>query len=163
MNYDTIEAGREMDALVAEKVMGWKRGGKGDHTKPLHYKSLDHPGEIRNNWAAKGEHDYLTSPDGNTHYLCACADEAIKDHIDLPEYSTSISAAWEVVERFEQGAFAPEQVAACVNLVCSDGIEDERYYCAFFSPSLAKVEAFGKTMPEAICRAALKATGKEGK
>jgi hypothetical protein len=130
-------AGRIMDALVAEKVMGLVPCTAPSHT-PGHKYHM--PGPC---------HAQPDSPDlgGET-----------------KQYSTEIEAAWEVVERLERGAFAPfgEQVAACVEMVCDDGIQDERYYCAIFSPTLAKVESWGKTMPEAICRASLKAIG-EGK
>jgi len=148
MGYDTMDAGREMDAMVAEKVMGWKRGGKGDHTKPLHYKSLDHPGEIRSNWAAKGEHDYLVSPDGGVHYLCVCAGEDTKDHIDLPGFSTSISAAWEVVEKMD--LFDNYCLGKCQDGDYGIFHNDEEEHGS--TPI-----ASASTAPLTICRAALKA------
>jgi hypothetical protein len=146
MNYDTMEAGREMDALVAEKVMGWKK-------------------RVRKGHGVDGNHEWWFDKRKPTYPLEFVKGWDTDEDFDPWEPSTSISAAWEVVECFERGGFAPwgEQVAAAVELSCSDGIEKERYFCTFYSPSLAKVEAFGKTMPEAVCRAALKAVGKEGR
>jgi len=70
-------SGRELDAAVAERVMGWKwqEHGSGGTRRRL-----------------------LWSPDGK----CGCrrwendGQEEILD--DLPHYSTDIAAAWEVVE-----------------------------------------------------------------
>ena len=66
------EVGREMDALVAEKVMGWKRG----------------------DWLKKW-------PDGSKqeHFDVWIAPELKLLH-DTPMFSTNITAAWEVVEQF---------------------------------------------------------------
>ena len=58
-----MPAGREMDALVAEKVMGWSRG-------TYHSDGVD----------------YLRDPEGTS-------------HLNVPQYSTDIAAAWQVVEK----------------------------------------------------------------
>lgn len=68
-----MEAGRELDALVAEKVMGWVRE-QGFLLPPV--------GDPRRNWAAIWDEQGL--PDW------------------LPDYSFEIAAAWEVVERMKE-------------------------------------------------------------
>lgn len=109
MNYDEMPAGREMDALVAEKVMGIKRG--------------DRPGEWLNEL-------------GN--WLC--------DTEDIPPYSTSISAAWEVVDKMD-----------CYFKMTRS---DLGLYWEFYGPKLGF--SYAPTVPLAICRAALKAVSNEG-
>ncbi len=71
-----MEAGRELDALVAEKVMGWSKRVSADHSNsPI--KQLRAFGII---YAWKDSN-------GNDKGL------------DVPRYSTDIAAAWQVVER----------------------------------------------------------------
>src|SRR5690606_5237881 len=59
-------SGRELDAAVAERVLGWKRGDLRCGDMPWY-------------------------PPGTGRYLGG-------GRMDLPEFSTDISAAWEVVE-----------------------------------------------------------------
>lgn len=66
---------RKLDALVAEKVMGWSNAGPPEN--PLIVPPLDHEA-IRNHWAAEWDEH------GCPHWM--------------PRYSSDISAAWEVVE-----------------------------------------------------------------
>lgn len=72
-----MQPGRELDALVAEKVMGlpvkWA-------TDP--YREIGMP--------EKGRQPYLKGVAGGVYY----------DWADVPKYSTDIAAAWAVVERF---------------------------------------------------------------
>jgi len=106
-----MKPGRELDARVAEKVMGWTYG----HPCPegmdcLHW--VDEKGEVR-------------------------------DH-KPPQYSTDISAAWEVLEKFfwvQVTANPPHIWKATV----------------ITSPAKGSVAATAKgfTAPEAICKAAL--------
>jgi YHS domain-containing protein len=77
MNYDEMEAGREMDALVAEKVMGWYRGTQG-----LYYFCEEH---------------------GSERWITDDPQYADRKHWRPSE---DISAAWEVVEKLTSiGAF----------------------------------------------------------
>jgi hypothetical protein len=76
---DAMPAGREMDALVAERVMGWVR----------------HPDSMYRHWCER-------QPDGTLRFLDQC--EPL--HTVRPWHpSTDIAAAWEVVEKLvsEQG------------------------------------------------------------
>lgn len=101
-----MNPGRELDVLIAEKVMGWKRVGEGWHTKPHHKPSKDYPGTILNNWDSKGEHDFLAPPWSTGNYaseriaFCGCDGD-----VELPSYSTDIKAAWEVVEKLNRWHF----------------------------------------------------------
>lgn len=70
---DALEAGRELDALVAEKVMGWQ------------VIETDDCNGIDNYWLSKdGQHVWLLPHDFEA---------------ALPSYSTDIAAAWAVVEK----------------------------------------------------------------
>jgi hypothetical protein len=115
-----LEPGRELDALIAEKVMG-------------------------------------CDPDGDQ---CRCKD---RDHSDLlqddghsptlKEYSTDISAAWEVVEKLGD-YFDIHRQEGCESEVtfarrCND-VDD-------FPGDDLWVTGYAETVPHAICLAALKA------
>jgi hypothetical protein len=76
-----MEAGREMDALIAEKVMGISP------QKVEGYPEFDDTRE----WVDIG--DYVVYPEG----VGVCK--------RLPDYSTNIAAAWLVVEHFCVGVF----------------------------------------------------------
>lgn len=99
MNIDELKPGRELDALVAEKVFGVDVGD-------IYYDSTMQ--EITN--------------------------------FSIPHYSTDISAAWEVVEKF--GRF---------DLI----LNGSGAWCAEFYGSWDR--SFGDSAPHAICLAALKA------
>lgn len=75
MNIDEMQAGREMDALVAERVMGWDRDVMGCLGAP------------------KGAKEY----DTQCHSWIGAWDENGNPNF-LPHYSTDIAAAWQVVE-----------------------------------------------------------------
>lgn len=77
-----MKPGRELDALVAEKVMGWNRLGRDGPslfgTPPRHRTTDDLSGTGTGQW-------------------------------HVPRYSTDIAAAWEVVERLDMlGSDGPE-------------------------------------------------------
>lgn len=109
-----LKAGRELDALVAEKVMGWESVGPLD----------DDPSDI------------IGVPPG-----MECP--------TVPHYSTSIEAAWKVVERLRPDF---NVVLECVSY---------EYNCHVNPPgssgTLNHVHARAPTVPLAICLAALKA------
>ena len=149
---------RKLDRLIAEKVMGWKREGANYHTKPKHLPSQDFPGEIIDNWDSKGPHDFLISPESNKLYVGSCGCESTAD---LPDYSTSISDAWLVVERMrEQKCY--------VGFECSDRETEHlcpeemaKWYAGFCLGRGSYNEVGADTLPFAICLAALKALGVE--
>ena len=114
---DALPASRALDALVAEKVMGWEW-----------FRFIRH------------EDSYIGE------FGPAQGDEPIAENYGEhpPLYSTSIAAAWEVVEKLRDTQFTLERDA----LVSAGG-----WSCM--------MGGFGEgsTAPLAICRAALKAVG----
>lgn len=152
---------REIDAEIAEKVMGWERIGKGWHTKPEHRPSKDYPGRIINNWDSKGEHDYLVPPGergsnaSSRVAFCGCEGD-----LEIPPYSTDIAAAWTVVEHMRK-----HNVRGVLTLVTPT--DDCKHYRAFFSKKWAEDldkypddTGMADTASMAICLAALKVAGK---
>ena len=99
-----MNAGRELDALVAEKVMGWK------DPSPVF--------------------GLMEDVEGNANFP--------------PDYSTSIAAAWRVVEKW-QGDITVDR-------------RNEHFKVTFYKPSY-EYEVWAETLPLAICLAALKAVG----
>ena len=116
-----MKAGRELDALVAERVMGMK-------TSPHSF--------IHNNG--------VTEPYKVTEYYA--------DGIRCKDYSTSIAAAWLVVEKMEESLNG-------INIRSVVPSSFPTYYIVHFGDERRRVTEF--TLPLAICRAALKATESE--
>ena len=132
MNYDTMEAGREMDALVAEKVMG------------LEYREMEISigGGIMNA-SPKVVREWLwVSKDGDPGYVL--------DGV-LKEYSVSISDAWEVVEKFDR--FDVRKYVGGYG--CQVALHGKTHLI------IAESHATAPTAPLAICRAALRAVGEK--
>ena len=144
-----MKPGRELDALVAEKVMGWTRFQGYDNT----------PEEIRSpnkrDDGMRWHHKEIWGEQvGGKWKRRACAECG-----DMPDWSTDIAAAWEVVEKMAtqriQLWVGPSQ--ACTNYGCEiinnterdERDEDDADY------------TFCDTAPHAICLAALKAVGVE--
>lgn len=145
MTTTTLQAGRELDALVAEKVMGWQI------TTPID-NSCDHSvGRRRDGTSAR--RNWGVPPHK------ADEKEEWKREDVIPNYSTSIAAAWEVITRLweRRNEF---------HLSFVDGFKvdyDGREWTAGFwevdydaGDSWFK-EATANTAPLAICLAALKA------
>jgi hypothetical protein len=78
---DEMEAGRELDVLIAERVMGWRRA----------------PYTLEGSGLEWADGAGLIPPDARTH---------ITSVQRAPEYSTDIRAAWEVVKKVR--AWEPE-------------------------------------------------------
>lgn len=121
---------REIDALVAEKVMGWKchRCIEGKY----------HP---------IGEHEWFRM----TIHQRASGDRPIKDCDHFLAYSSDISAAWEVVEKMKDDGFY------CVTLV---SYKDAHHCTIEGADTTvaAHVED-APTAPIALCLASLRAVG----
>ena len=131
-----MNAGRELDALVAEKVMEqsvtWF--GLGEDKSLMFSDTIDRNEERRR----RGEMLW-GYPGGG----------------DVPEYSTNMTAAWEVVDRMRADAWF-------VDLEDSSSLTYGPWWCQFArSRYTAKGESTGQTAPHAICLAALKALGVE--
>lgn len=130
MSAETTAAGRELDALVAEKVMGTTGiravtviDGRGAHSEP-------------------GTAVDVTLPDGRPG----------RQATQLPHYSTSIAAAWLVVERLNDRFHARIQ---------SPFEPGDLYFVGFTIHGTSgfngrpDFRASASTAPLAICRAAL--------
>ena len=130
MDYSTMEAGREMDALVAEKVMG---------LVPCQHPCHD-----------IGNPRYQSGP-------CHARPDSPQLGGETAPYSTCISAAWEVVEKINGRYSLSIYHAVAVSSVMTGwtiGLAESVY------PPGRKDEAVwgrAETLPLAICRAALKA------
>ena len=145
MNKD-LPPGRELDALIAEKVMGYHR-----HTLKefidMGYTHVEDDTGL-----------YLT-PDKEIPEPFNCYDENLVGGLNILtlgilNYSTSISAAWEVVEKLNYLDFV---VSRDIN---SDW-QCELYRDNINNNSQICMNAWAKTAPAAICLAALKAVEKE--
>lgn len=138
-----MEAGRELDALVTEKVMGWQ-WFKMD-TQGLAV-GIDHP------WA----NTRSLRPDKSNGVWTLVASLDLPMHFDnrcIPHYSTNIAAAWLVVENLNKREWRVE-IAHTVN----SGVDVviAKWEEGHFGGEFAE---WAETAPLAICRAALKAVG----
>ena len=144
-NVDKMEAGRELDALVAEKVMGWKWP---DDRCPIC------------GWKYEVSVDKGCVPDN-----CSLRPAPeIRECDKYGAYSTDIAAAWKVVEKlvnsgwcvgllFDDNGHWALATDGTQNVPLGDGPED--IATTFF----IEKELWCDTAPLAICRAALKAVG----
>lgn len=139
IDYSVMEAGNELDSLIAEKVMGWQwytwkiascsgeivRGlFPSDYENPFHYE----------------KHQTLT---GETRKLRA---SGLAAHI--PDYSKNIAAAFQVVSRFTDSKI-PFSIKYDVN----SGYDKQTGWSIAIDG--VSVVAFCDSLPLAICRAAL--------
>lgn len=131
MNKDEIlemKPGRELDAMVAEKVIGLE-------CYPSHKA-----------WMQSGM-PHIQYWSGAVQYP-AYWNEAHEEALSVPDYSTDICAVWEVVDKLKicitpQSIGAPEEYAYMVEY------ENE--------PAVKRIQIFSSTAPEAICKVALSA------
>ena len=134
MDIDSMVAGPEMDALIAERVFG----------EPM-------PTE-------KHEEGHIFTV--VTHGKCwvCLPDFELGDECiwETRQFSTDIDAAWSVVQLFRTGRYRPGKVACVVEMRYTDLVRDDSE-CRIFSPDLAPVYGCANDLPLAICKAALKA------
>jgi hypothetical protein len=134
LDFDTMTAGRELDALVAEKVMGvvWRKVGVNGVVKatldPLGYYS---------------QHEECRPDFPRWSDYCR----------DVPAYSTDIAAAWQVVEHMATNHYRWWEMA---RRPFKDGLGALVNFTG--DP---KDSCVAPTVPLAICLAALKAVGAE--
>lgn len=108
-----MKPGRELDALVAEKVMGYPGDG--------------------NVWYVTGDY---ANPDS------------------IPEYSTDIAAAWEVVEKMKHSSWS-FSIRSSDDCEAEFSLNDGKFLQNADTVGMGR----GDTAPYAICLAALKAVG----
>lgn len=124
MNIDDMPAGREMDALVAEKVMGLVPCRAESHTE--------------------GHPLYMPRP-------CHAQPDSPDMGGETAMYSTSISDAWEVVEKMKK----PN-----TRIEIQMPFGDHHWICWISDIKIGIIGGAGAdSAPLAICRAALKASG----
>jgi hypothetical protein len=91
-----VQAGRELDALVAERVFGWRWWSPADDGP---FRVLVSPGMhafAEETPAGTAEEDVWRDP------RCWSYTTAAGPHQFVPRYSTGISVAWEVVEKMAE-------------------------------------------------------------
>lgn len=126
-----MKAGRDLDALIAEKAMGWTKRVSADHTQSS-IRAFRSFGVIYA-WRDKNRREM---------------------GLDVPLYSTDIAAAWEVVEHLRSQGIAVTistmgpRVNTSAHITYADGRRSERLH-------------WGNSGPHAICLAALEAVGVE--
>lgn len=142
---DKLEAGRELDALIAERVMGWKWCASPNTFKP---------GRPWRRWLAE---PYRNMPvwDGVTEMPI---DGLFDEESNVLYYSTDIAAAWEVVEKLRE-------TWPVVLVTVGPKHYDVEINTDKGSPSHYRLveDAQAETLPLAICRAALKAISTQEK
>lgn len=138
------EAGRKLDALVAEKVMGWvwrvdcETGFRWLESREVlsvkflqtHWALGDE--KIVPGWLESDYHDWRTNPH------------------TLPPYSTDVTAAWNVLEKINN-AYGITFVVTSSEMT---GIEAMKQLPATFGYAI-KIAIDAPTFPLAVCRAAL--------
>lgn len=124
-----MPAGREMDVLIAEKVMGWRRHN------------------------AHG--DWWETSDGRCFVVKNSGFSAQYDPMpELPAFSTDVADAWNVIEEMKStwGKFMLSYGPYLV------GVENKLKDGWQLAPEWGNsVCGYGETAPLAICRAAIKA------
>ena len=141
-----LPAGRELDALVAEKVMGWKRRRIVECYPGMVGVPLDDPRLDDYWWTSDNRPTNEIARDEGGGAVGECNECGKVYGAGSP--STDIAAAWTVVEKLRGCDQWPEI-----------GATGRSWYCEFEGEPGVIVEGFGDTAPLAICRAALKAVG----
>lgn len=147
-----LKPGRELDALVAEKVMGYTRRIVPKHSLP----NTDIPGATfprEDGWLftnSGGFDDYFM---GHVNDMFVSQSRGFPETLGfVPPYSTDIAAAWGVVEKVGMGEIHEVLVGKSSTDVTDD------YYCVIqFADRTVEVRA--ASAPHALCLAALKAVG----
>lgn len=155
-----LQPGRELDAMVAERVMGW-RWMKWAAVTDDPLSALVPPAEIynRRHWrpsdvSAERYYDWDT---------IGWTDKADKFHSGFPRYSTDIAAAWDVAEKMQSELReVGSRGGICdVRLTVHRYGPDGAYRVVFSKHPMRRLyaAAWSKSLPHAICLAALKAVG----
>jgi hypothetical protein len=134
MPAETTQAGRELDALVAEKVMGWAE--RAYNYGEIASVSLVDP-------ACQAAPMWILPPRKNL--------PRMGQSPQVPEYSTSISAAWLVVEAMQKRGFVCD-----INVDCFDDGTPGEVSVDFWKTTALRGEHGAATAPLAICLAALR-------
>lgn len=149
----TLQAGRELDALIAEKVMGWQAHHRQDKCDGVYIIRCGSCG-------GDGHANCYGGGQGSIQSLCEdvpCGDEA-----SLPPYTEEIAAAWQVAEKLRKRAFLFALWNKGHGFVACFSSDDPVYWLEGIESGPASVDTVqADTAPLAICLAALKAVGVE--
>jgi len=151
---------RELDALVAEKVMGWRRRRMflAEKREPSHFGPPDGQLPARGDWV-------WASPNqksGDYHWLVEDFVGVIPEEQDEDGFhpSTDIAAAWEVVEKLKEMPMVDVMVWWNCGILAAYGESGWECEVGTFDgdnkQETLALSGLCKTAPEAICRAALK-------
>lgn len=161
-----MKAGRELDALIAEKIFGWKqpprsaafRGGT-YHFEIVGSKIILTPTDPKNPkspWCSIMGPDLFymegTGPE-DINVRMIRHQEEVPQGFDGPEYSTDIAAAWQVVGEMLRRGLTPHLEADNAHP------PGDEWRCAFSALHYADVEEWTEwesSAPHAICLAALR-------
>jgi hypothetical protein len=137
------KSGRELDALVAEKVMGWQWFVSAQTGR----RALFHP---------RGLPDWFSKPATGT-------EDIARNWDPFPEYSSDIAAAWKVIGQImgpfidvsvtEVGPYRNDGCSKC-EITWSNDEDDPQEY---------SLQEIADEAPLAICRAALRFVEARGK
>jgi hypothetical protein len=136
-----MKPGRELDILIAEKVFGWKRieGPHYDYNGPCEYGDVLIPPEM-----SEDEAFAMMPPKGKVPL----------GYFVTQKYSTDISAAWEIIEKFPIFEIEKHSIFSSTYFLPptwpKDGI-----WCVLMDEKWNRFVGYGETAPEAICKAAL--------
>ena len=131
MNVNEMEPGRELDALIAEKVMGWRRVNDED---PYFWPSKEMCDRLKEQYPDVIGYDYFPAP----------------------LFSTDTAAAWEVVEHMIN---TPGPDGDYWDVILD--ITSMKTICVMGELADYRVQAESKSTPHAICLVALKAVTHE--
>ena len=138
---ESLKAGRELDVMVAEKVMGWNWYPVTEDQVYYSEEARKRGGFWRDGIVSVG----CTTPDGSP---------------NCPAYSTDIAAAWEVVEHMQRthwrcafSLFGPDEEGPWTK--CWRACFSKKWAVSPDSDDIIVCD----TAPHAICLAALKAVG----
>lgn len=128
-----MEAGRELDALIAERVMGLNPVKNSNPYNMIFTRRRD--------WVDMDDYYYEGEDDGY-HFV----DE-------VPHYSTDIAAAWKVVEHMKADGWQCHM---------RGWVNSNDWQCGFVHPGGQMSWNTADTAPLAICCAALRASARGG-
>lgn len=125
---------RELDALVAKKVMGWRvEAGRDEDREDI--------------WRLKSSSGQLVS-------VSRVSQDSLWDKADVPPFSTDIAAAWQVVCALAEKGFAIQ--------IASHESQPKAFTVCFSSDEplpLNTQSGFLDRVPAMICQAALRVLG----
>lgn len=132
MNIEQMPAGQEMDALIAEKIFGWR------------YLTAEEANIVRV-FATQDRH-WMVEPHAARFTFMLSPENGIRPP---GEWSSRIDNAWVIVEKLKGQGYA----------VVVEAIGDGGWHAGFYRGDRLEHEVQGETAALAICRAALKIIG----